>query len=142
MSSQNFQNHGRYLTVWHFIIPALLLSILGFSIINLIHSDAHTHYSAVLLAAISIVLIVFWWYARLFALKAQDRAIRAEENLRHFILTGKALDSRLRMSQIVALRFASEAEFVALAKKAVEENLSQKEIKQEIKNWKADNNRV
>ena len=142
MNEQSFKNHGRYISLWHFITPLLLLAILGGSIVNLIHADAHTHYSAALIVLITIVLFIIYWYARSFALKAQDRAIRAEENFRHFILTGKPLDSRLRMSQIIALRFAPDEEFVELAKKAVEKNLSQKEVKQEIKNWKADHHRV
>ena len=71
-----------------------------------------------------------------------DRAIRAEENFRHFIATGKPFDSRLRMSQIIGLRFAGDNEFAALAKKAVDENLSQKQIKEAVTNWKTDNNRV
>jgi hypothetical protein len=142
MKEQSFKNHSRYIILWTFITPLILLAILGGSIVNLIHADAHTHYSAALILLISLVLIIIYWYARVFALKAQDRAIRAEENLRHFILTGKPFDSRIRMSQIIALRFAPDEEFVALAKKAVEEKLSQKEIKSLIKNWKADHNRV
>ena len=62
------------------------------------------------------------WYARIFPLKAQDRAIRAEESLRYYILTGKRLDPRLTMSQIVGLRFASDAEFPDLARKAADES--------------------
>ena len=142
MKEQNFRNHSRYIILWTFITPLLLLAILGGSIVNLIHSDAHTHYSAALILLISVVLIIIYWYARAFALRAQDRAIRAEENFRHFILTGKPLDNRLRMSQIVALRFASDEEFALLAKKAVDENLPSKEIKRSIKNWRADYNRV
>ena len=142
MEEQNFKNHGRYITLWHFIIPAMLLILLVFSIINLIHADEHTHYSAALLVIVSILFFIFWWYTRLFALQAQDRAIRAEENFRHFILTGKPLDNRLRMSQIVALRFAPDEEFALLAKKAVDENMPSKEIKKSIKNWRADHNRV
>ena len=142
MKEQNFKNHGRYIILWTFITPLILLAILGGSIVNLIHADAHTHYSAALILLISLVLLIIYWYARVFALKAQDRAIRAEENLRHFMLTGKPLDSRLRMSQIIALRFAPDDEFLSLAKKAVEENLRSKEIKAAIRNWKADHNRV
>ena len=142
MSEQNFRHHSRYIILWTFITPLILLAILGGGIVNLIHADAHTHYSAALILLISVVLIIIYWYARVFALKAQDRAIRAEENLRHFILTGKPFDSRIRMSQVIALRFAPDEEFVELAKKAVEEKLSQKEIKSRIKNWKADHNRV
>ena len=142
MKEQNFRNHSRYIILWTFITPLILLAILGGSIVNLIHADADTHYSAALILLISIVLIIIYWYARAFALRAQDRAIRAEENLRHFILTGKPFDSALRMSQIIALRFAPDDEFVKLAKKAVEEKLKSKEIKAAIQKWKADHHRV
>ena len=142
MKEQNFKNHSRYIILWTFITPLILLAILGGSIVNLIHADAHTHYSAALILLISLVMIVIYWYTRVFALKAQDRAIRAEENFRHFILTGKPLDGRLRMTQIIALRFAPDDEFPPLAKKAIEEKLRSKEIKAAIQNWKADHNRV
>lgn len=142
MTEQNFKNHSRYIILWTFITPLILIAILGGGIVNLIHADAHTHYSAALILLISVVLIIIYWYARRFALKAQDRAIRAEENFRHFILTGKPFDHRIRMSQVIALRFASDEELPSLAKRAVEEKLSQKEIKQQIKNWKPDYNRV
>ena len=142
MSEQNFKNHSRYIILWTFITPLILLAILGGSIVNLILADAHTHYSAALILLISVVLIIIYWYARRFALVAHDRAIRAEENLRHFILTGKPFDSRLRMSQIIALRFAPDDEFVGLAKKAVEQELRSKEIKTTIQKWKADHHRV
>ena len=142
MSEQNLKNHTRFVPLYHFV--AGMLTILGFggSIVNLLHADANTHYSAALLVVAFFVLILIFWYARVFALKAQDRAIRAEENFRHFILTGKPFDSKLRMGQIIALRFASDQEMPALAKKAVEENLSQKQIKESITNWRADYNRA
>ena len=139
---QNFKNHVRFIPLYHYVTGFAVIAILGGSIVNLIHADAHTHYSAALILSVSLVLVSLFWYARSFALKAQDRTIRAEENFRHFILTGKSLDSRLRMSQIIGLRFASDGEFTELAKKAVEENMSQKEIKMAIKNWKGDHNRA
>src|SRR5438046_224831 len=123
MSEQNFKNHARFVPLYHFIAGTLVIAIFGGSIVNLIHADEHTHYSAALLVAVSFVLIVLFWYARAFALRAQDRAIRAEENFRHYILTGKALDSRLKMRQIIGLRFASDAEFPELARKAIEESM-------------------
>jgi hypothetical protein len=142
MKEQNFRNHSRYIILWTFITPLILIAILGGGIVNLIHADAHTHYSAALILLISVVLIIIYWYARAFALKAQDRAIRAEENFRHFILTGKLLDRSLRLSQIIALRFAPDDEFPGLTKKAVEQKLSSKEIKTAIQKWKADHHRV
>lgn len=140
--SQNYKNHTRYVPMFHFFTgSAIVFGLIG-SIVNLFHSNAETHYSAALITLIFIALVFLFWYARSFALRAQDRAIRAEENFRHFILTGKPLDKQLRMSQIIALRFASDEEFPELAKKAVAEKLSSKEIKLAINNWKADYNRV
>lgn len=140
--SQNYSNHTRLVPMYHFVGGTLLVAILGGSIVNLIKSDASSHYSAALLVLVALVLLILFWYARVFALRAQDRAIRAEENFRHFILTGKPLDPSLRMSQIIALRFASDAEFPALAQRAVAENMPMNEIKKAIVNWKADYNRA
>lgn len=142
MSEQNFKNHSRIVPLYHGVAGILIILGFGGSIVNLLHADAHTHYSAALLVVVFFVLIIIFWYARVFALKAQDRAIRAEENFRHFILTGKPFDKQLRMSQIIGLRFASDEEFPGLAKKAVDENMDQKQIKQAVQNWKADHNRV
>ena len=142
MNEQSIKNHSRYIPLWHFIVPLLILVLLIWSIINLLHADAHNHYSAALIVVITLLLIVFYWYTRWFALRAQDRAIRAEENFRHFILTGKPLDPRLHMGQIIALRFASDEELPGLANRAVDENLSAKEIKRAITHWKPDHNRV
>ena len=142
MNTQNLKNHARYIPIWHIVVPILLLSVLVGSIITLVHATHETHFVAVCVLIIALILPLFYWYCRAFALKAQDRAIRAEENFRHFILTGKPMDRQLRMGQVIALRFASDEEMPALAKRAVTENLSSRQIKGEIKNWKADNYRV
>ena len=137
-------NHGRYIPVWHFITPLIILIILSMCIINLRHTDMHAHdlHMWLPIIFIPVVMLILWWYGRAFALRAQDRAIRAEENFRHYLLTGKPLPKELRMSQIIALRFASDEEFPALVQKAIAENLNAKSIKQSINNWKADHNRV
>lgn len=144
MQDQNFKNHARLVPMFHYVAFIAVLFPLVISVIHfaktVINESGRLHAAAMVSLTVAVVLGL--WYSRVFALKAQDRAIRSEENFRHFIATGKAFDSRLRMGQIVGLRFASDDEFVALAKKAVDENMSQKQIKMEIKNWKADNNRV
>ena len=142
MSQQNYANHRQMVPGFHYVAFALGLAILIGSLVNLFTAAPENHYSAALITALILLVFLIAWYTRTFALKAQDRAIRAEENLRHFVLTGKLLDSRLRMSQIVALRFAGDEEFVALAGKAAAENLSANAIKQSITNWKADHYRV
>lgn len=142
MSEQNFKNHGRYIFLWHFLTGIGVIALTIGSIINLFNSSEDNLYSASLLVLISLILGSIFWYARAFALRAQDRAIRAEENFRHFILTGKPFGSRLRMGQIIAIRFASDEEMPGLVARAVEEKLSQKQIKQAIKDWRADHHRA
>lgn len=142
MEEQNFSNHARMHPLYHYITaPLVLLGLIG-SFVNLLNAAPENVYSASLLVLVFVILLFIGAMLRTYALKAQDRAIRAEEGLRHFILSGKAIDSRLRMGQIVALRFASDNEFVALAEKAATENLSGKAIKQTIKLWRADHNRI
>ena len=144
MSTQNYQNHTQLVTAYHKVtLPILLLTLIG-SVVNLVQSwgDHQRIYSASLLVVLTLCLISIGLFARTFALKAQDRAIRAEENLRHFAMTGKLLDSRLSARQIVALRFASDGEFVALAKKAADESMAPGAIKKAVKNWRADEYRA
>jgi hypothetical protein len=140
--SQNLKNHGRYVPMYHIVLTLLWLAFLGGTINNARISSKDNQYSACLLVLAAIILGIMYWYIRAFPLRAQDRAIRAEENFRHYLLTNKQLDPRLRMGQVVALRFAPDDEFVALAQRAVNENLSPGDIKKAIRNWKPDYYRV
>ena len=142
MKTQNYSNHSRLVAGWHGLTFFAILAFWIGSFVNLAHAEGAGFYSASLLNLAGFIFVCFFVFVRMFALKAQDRAIRAEENLRHFALTGKLLPSSLRIGQIVALRFAADEEFAALAVKAAAENLTGKEIKQSIHNWKADTYRV
>jgi membrane protease YdiL (CAAX protease family) len=142
MKEQNFNNHAQMVPGFHYLTFGGIIALLGGSINYLLKSSPENKYLAALLVLTSIIFVLVAWYTRTFALKAQDRAIRAEENLRHYVLTGKLLPATLTVGQIVALRFAPDAEFPALAEKAASNNLSGKEIKQSIQNWKADFYRV
>jgi len=142
MNAQNNKSHARYIPLWHFITSGSIVAVLIGSIVNLYKSTAENVYSASLILVIALILCSIFWYSRKFALKAQDRAIRAEESLRHFLLTNKPLDHRLRMGQIVALRFASDEEFPELAHKAAEKGLRSRTIKKMIKVWRPDHQRV
>jgi len=144
MKEQSFDNHKQFVIGYHFIAFSILLVILilsGYFVYNS-YKESSQISTAIILLFISIYLFFSFFYSRVFALKAQDRAIRAEESLRHFILTGKPLDSRLTTRQIIGLRFASDEEFVELAKSAAEKGTSEEDIKKSIKNWRADNYRV
>ena len=142
MKEQNYKNHGRIVFSFHILTGLALLALIIGSVRNLVQSDASNLYSASLLVLVSLILLSLYIHSRLFALRAQDRAIRAEENLRHFALTGKLLDKRLSVHQVIALRFAADEEFVALAQKSAEQQLSPKAIKQEVRNWRADHHRA
>lgn len=142
MKEQNFNNHAQMVPGFHYVTGPAILALLGGSVNYALKASPENKYLAALLVLVSFVLFMLYAFTRIFSLKAQDRAIRAEENLRHFVLTGKLLPTSLSVGQIVALRFASDAEFPALVEKAVVENLSGKAIKQSIQNWKADFYRV
>ena len=99
-------------------------------------------FSVVLAAAFIVTLLV----ARIMALKVQDRVIRLEERLRYERLLPADLKSRIddfTINQLVSLRFASDAELPALARKVLDEKINdRKVIKQLIKVWKPDNMRA
>ena len=144
MEAQNYKNHRRFVPMFHLVLFGIIVLTLIGSGVNLYQSlgDHERQYSASLIFVIMISLLLLFFYCRVFPLKAQDRAIRAEENLRHYVLTGKLLDPRLNIRQIIGLRFASDAEFMILAQRAAEENLPEEDIKKAIKNWRADTYRV
>ena len=125
MPEQNYENHVR--RVPGFLALALIVAVTFIGAAVNLYESLGNHerlYSASLILVLTGCLFAAAGYGRSFALKAQDRAIRAEENLRHFVLTGKLLDTRLRPGQIAALRFASDAEFVDLARRAAEQAMA------------------
>lgn len=141
---QNYSNHRQFVPGFHyFTMPLLLATFIG-SLVNLYHSlgDHERVYSASLITSLTLGVMLVALFARLFALKAQDRAIRAEENLRHYVLTGKLLDPKLSVHQIIALRFASDTELPDLARRAASENIQPAAIKQAVKQWRQDSHRV
>ena len=144
MKQQNYSNHHRYVILFHFVTLFVMILLL-ISSIYYTFSAATNHVSlkpGLFLFLISLCLLSLFFYSREFALKAQNRAIRAEENFRHYILTGKPLDSKLTLRQIIGLRFASDEEFPELAKKAVADEMSEEDIKKAVKNWRGDYDRA
>ena len=144
MKEQSFNSHTRWVPLYHFYLTGFLFLTLIGSVVNLFGSlrAGVGVYSASLILALALSLIVVGFFARSFALAAQDRAIRAEENFRHYLLFQKPLDSQLTMRQIIGLRFAADEEFGALAKRAVDEKLSEMQIKEAVKNWRPDYHRA
>jgi hypothetical protein len=146
MKTQNYQNHRKFIpeTRSHRMYFACVVMLNILAIANLIRAfyNANSRTNAVLLILTGFSFLAGYFMFRSFSLKAQDRAIRAEENLRHFVLTGKLFDKSLNISQIIALRFAPDEEFTGLAIRAAKENLSNDDIKKAIVHWKEDNHRA
>ena len=136
---QNFKNHKRFSTPFHYITMPLVMLAIAVAV-NLFIENQDVMHGLIICAFILIGVAML--FARFFALKAQDRAIKAEENLRYFSLTGKLLPKQLRGSQIIALRFSPDEEFVGLVDRVLIDKLSSKEIKQAIVAWRADHHRI
>jgi len=144
MQEQSYAKHAKFVPMFHGVLFGIIVLTFIGSLVNVWQSfgDHERIYSASLIAAITVALVLLFFFTRIFSMGVQDRAIRAEENLRHFALTGKLLDPRLTIKQIVGLRFASDAEFVELARKAAEGSMSPDEIKKSVQNWRADHDRA
>ncbi len=142
MKKQNYKNHSRYVLGFHIVAGLAIIALWVGSLVNLVYASKEQVPTASLICLIALIVSLLFWYCRSFPLRAQDRVIRAEENFRHYILMGKPLPAGLRMSQVIALRFASDEEFPALVTKALEEKLSSKAIKMAIKDWRGDYYRV
>jgi hypothetical protein len=144
MKDQNYATHRRYAAGYHYVLSGLLIVGLIISIVNIFrHSPGQAGFlSAVLIALLFVCAFLITAFLRTFPLKAQDRAIRAEEGLRYFILTRKPIDNSITIQQIAALRFAPDDELIPLVERVITENLSPDDIKKAIKNWKSDYHRV
>ena len=140
MKQQNYKNHTQIVYSYYLYTGVPILVVIGLAIWKISSSEDKS--IGIIFLLIGWILLSMLFRHRGFALKAQDRAIRAEENLRYFMLTGRSMDRRITLSQIIALRFAGDDELPALAQRAAEENLSNKEIKMQIKNWRSDWHRV
>ena len=142
MQIQNYSNHRKLVTGYHVITFLGALMLLIGSIVNLVKSSHDNLYSASLIVLASILLILIAYYARAFALRAQDRAICSEEKFRYYVLTKDVLPKELTVRQIVGLRFASDDEMATLVARVIKEKMSENDIKKSIINWRADHYRA
>ncbi len=140
MPEQNLANHTRLFPPFHFFVLPVLLINLGWSLYR--WKLAEFSLDGLIWVLTSAALLVGFVSVRIFALSVQDRVIRLEERLRYERLFPADLQPRIgefTVSQLVSLRFASDAELPALARKVLDEKLNQrKAIKQLVKNWKPD----
>lgn len=141
--TQNLANHARYVPGFHFFTGSLTIIILGWMLYRLATQRTA---DALLGVLIGVVLVAQFWYLRAFPVAVQDRVIRLEERLRLATLLPPDLRPRideLTPGQLIALRFASDAEVPALTRKVLTEKITQRAaIKALIANWRPDNMRA
>jgi uncharacterized protein DUF6526 len=139
---QNFSNHTRLDPPFHFfILPVFAITVL----VAIVHLVRHLTLVSTWLVVLALAANAAVFKIRIYALKLQDRVIRLEERLRLAILLDKPLRAHmveLSEAQLVALRFASDAELPTLTARALSENLSNPEIKKAITEWRPDYWRV
>ena len=139
---QNFKNHARFVPAYHYVAGPILLVNLAWALWGLTDPSLQ----AVREALVAVALVILFLYARLFALKAQDRVIRVEMRLRMRELLPDDLQGRINEftpQQMVGLRFAGDAELPGLARKVLDENISAATpIKKLITDWRGDYYRV
>jgi hypothetical protein len=122
-------------------MPLLLLLLVG----SIVHAVQYPHLVGFLLVFLIIAVVLVSLKTRMYALRVQDRLIRLEERLRLAALLPPNLQpgiAALSIPQLVALRFASDAELPSLAARAISEALTPQQIKAAIVTWRADEFRV
>jgi len=135
---QTFANHGRYDPLYHFfVVPVFVL----LAIAAMVHFIWRPGWHSGLMFVAAVALAIAILKIRSYALRVQDRVIRLEERLRLAGLLPEPLRSRipeLTEDQLIALRFASDAEVAKLTERALNEKLSRADIKKAIQTWRPD----
>jgi hypothetical protein len=140
---QSYRTHRRFVPLYHYVIFLILVVNLIWSGVRLVRGPAFETVMGFLMAA---AIVGIYFYARIFALRAQDRIIRLEMRLRLEKILPSDLKARileLTPNQLIGLRFASDAEMGDLVREVLANDIHDREaIKKRVKNWKADNLRV
>jgi hypothetical protein len=144
MAEQNFSNHTKWVPTYHFfVVPVMVVNFIS-AIVRLVRMGISWDTGVYLLTATALLIFVF--NARVFALKVQDRVIRLEEQLRMARLLPDDLQGRIgefTTGQLVALRYAGDDELPGLARKVLNDKLTDvKAIKQMVQHWRPDHLRA
>lgn len=140
---QTLANHAKFVPLYHFVTSTILVVNLGWRVWQLF--TEWSGFASVMQVLVAVAFIFVFFYARIFPLQAQDRVIRLEERLRMERLLPDDLKGRiseLHRRQYVALRFASDDELADRVREALDEKLSEKDIKHRIQTWRPDYHRL
>jgi len=142
---QSFSNHASVDPVYHYVSLSILLANLILAIFILVLSVHTNLLLSIWVVILSLVIFLLFFKLRLYPLKVQDRIIRLEERLRLSVVLPEPLKKRipeLSEDQLIALRFASDEELPALVELTLEKQLTRKQIKERIQNWRPDHFRI
>jgi hypothetical protein len=140
--AQNYANHRQYVPGFHFLTFGIILVYLLWTLYQVIFHFSWDHLFGVL-PPIALALVAL--YTRTFPLVVQNRVIRLEERLRleRLVPELRGRIDELSTGQLVALRFANDAELPALARRVLDEHIhDQNVIKKQIQSWRADHLRA
>ena len=137
---QNIQNHTRLVPLFHmFVLPVLMINAVSM-IVRLVRVGLS--FRTVLDLLMGFALLLAALYGRTFAMTVQDRVIRLEMRLRLAEVLSADLRARIpefSVAQLISMRFASDAELPALARKVLDEKMDdRKAIKRLVKDWQGD----
>jgi hypothetical protein len=140
---QNYKNHAKFVPIYHFVAFPLLLTNFVWAVWRASQAPSA---DTIIAAGTGFALIILFFLARLFALKVQDRVIRLEMRLRLRELLPLGLHPRIAdftPGQLVAMRFATDAELPDLAQTVLRDRITDKKaIKLMIKEWNGDHLRA
>jgi hypothetical protein len=139
---QTFENHVRRDPAFHFFLAPLAIVLFGAAIA---HAVRHPSSETIWMALMGLTVLCAVFLTRIYSLKVQNRVIRMEERLRLKELLPAPLVPRigeLTGGQLIALRFASDAEIPALVSRALDQKMAPPDIKRAITNWRPDYHRV
>jgi hypothetical protein len=147
MPEQNFANHRKFVPGYHYVVFGILTVNLVWSLFRLFRGlPGVPVFDRLLAVALAAAFLLIALYARTFPLRVQDRVIRLEEALRMSKLLPPDLLARideLQPGQLVALRFASDAELPELTRAVLDEKIVKRDdIKKRIRSWRADHLRM
>lgn len=140
---QTFENHARVVPAYHYVAFPIFSINFFFALYQAV---VHFTWPNLMSLGLAAALVLLFFLARVMSMTVQDRVIRLEERMRMRELLPADLQPRIAeftVKQLVALRFASDAELPDLARQVLNGTLTgQKAIKQAVKNWRADYQRA
>lgn len=149
-AAQSYATHRRYVPLYHFVAPIILLLNLLWTFVGIYHfwrfGGRYDRINSLVQVLVAATLLILWFYLRTFPIAVQDRLIRHEMRRRLGELLPadqRARIPELTVGQLIALRFASDEELPALTRKVLDEKIAGREdIKRLIRDWKADDLRA